>query len=183
MGNRIVLALVAIMAIAAVGGIGFATFTSAATVYGSGNSGNIAVAFDYGSTTGGTYAVCTITDLIGNTVHVDATDLSGGDSCSATLGVVNNGTLPVTSEATTFGYTSGSVCNTPTQMNCIEVSDNLGITRLNTAAGTSGSDNKVIAASGGLYPGNYVLIIGEPAGSNSAASLSFTITFTGSEGS
>jgi hypothetical protein len=183
MGSRLVLALVAIMAVAAVGGIGFATYTSAATVYGSGSSGNIAVAFDYGSTTGGTYAVCTITDLIGNTVHVTATDLSGGDSCSATLGVINNGSLPVTSEGTTFGFTSGSVCNSPSQTNCIEVSDNLGITGLNTATGSSGSDNKVIAAGGGLYPGNYVLTISEPSGSNSAVSLSFTITFTGSEGS
>jgi hypothetical protein len=183
MSKRWVLGIAAVIVALAVGGVGYAAYTSSVTVYGGGSSGNLALAFDYGYDGSGTYAQCVVSGLSGNTVHVTASDLSPGDGCTVTLGVINNGTLPATSESTAFGFGSGSVCNAPSQKDCILVSDNLGITALNTALGTSGSDNKVIAASGGLYPGNYLLTISEPAGSTSQSlGLSFTVTFTGSVG-
>lgn len=183
MAKRLILGLVAMIAVLVVGGVGFATYTSSVTVYGAGSSGNVHLAFDYSGVTGGTYAVCAVTHLSGATVHVTATDLSPGDSCHATLGVINNGTLPATSEATVFNYVSGTVCTSLTQVDCINVQDNLGVHQLNTAAGTSGSGVTTIAAGGGLFPGNYVLTISEPTGSTSQSlSLSFTVTFTGSVG-
>ncbi|MGI0128730.1 MAG: hypothetical protein ACREEC_01010 [Thermoplasmata archaeon] len=183
MGKRLLLGVVAMIAVVAVGGIGFAAYTSSATVYGSASSGNLALAFDYGNPTGGTYANCAVFDLIGNTVHISATDLSPGDSCSVTLGVINNGSLPATSEATSFGFTSGSVCNSLGQMNCIQVTDNLGVQGLNTETGLGGIDNKGIAGGGGLYPGNYKVTVTEPSGStDQSLTLSYTITFTGSVG-
>jgi hypothetical protein len=181
MGNRMVLALVAVVAVAAVGGMGFAAYTSAVTVYGGGSSGDISLAFDYGSTAGGTNAVCTITDLIGNTVHVTATDLSPGDSCSATLGIINNGSLPATSETSAISSVSGNECNYPDAYNCIQVTDNLA-SPLNTELNSGGSGTTAIGA-GDLYPGNYVVTISEPSGTTQSVSLSFDITFTGSEGS
>jgi hypothetical protein len=183
MSSKLLLGVIAMVAVVAVGGVGFATYTSSVTLHGSASSGDLALAFDYGSGTPGTYAVCTVYYLNGNVAYFSATDLSPGDSCSVTLGVINNGTLPATSESTTFGFVSGSVCNTGGQTNCIQVTDNMGITGLNTEGGVSGSDNKVIAAGGGFYPGNYIVTVTEPSGSSSQSlALGFTITFTGSVG-
>jgi hypothetical protein len=183
MSSKLLLGVIAMVAVVAVGGVGFATYTSSVTIHGSASSGDLSLAFDYGYGTAGTYAVCSVYYLYGNVAYFSATDLSPGDHCSVTLGVINNGTLPATSESTTFGYLTGSVCNTVGQTDCIQVTDNLGYTGLNTEGGVSGSDGKVIGAGGGLYPGNYIVTVTEPSGSSSQGlTLGFTITFTGSVG-
>jgi hypothetical protein len=182
MSKKWLLGIATIMVAIAVGGIGFASYTSSITVNGAASSGTLALAFDYGSGTGGTYAVCAITGLNGANAYITASDLSPGDHCSLTLGIINNGTLPATSETSVFGYVSGSYCNSPSATNCVSVSDNLAPISLSTTAGTSGSSSQTIAAGGGLFPGNYVVTISEPSGSTQSVSLSFTITFTGSVG-
>lgn len=182
MASKLLLGVIAMVAVVAVGGIGFASYTSSVTLYGGASSGDVSLAFDYASATPGTYAVCNVYYLSGDVAEFSATDLSPGDQCSVTLGVINNGTLPATSESSTFYYESGALCESPSQTNCVGVSDNLNIVNLNTIYGNNGAGDYGIAADGGLFPGNYQVTVWEPSGSTGAVSLTFYIVFTGSVG-
>lgn len=170
------------VAVVAVGGIGFAAYTSSATLYGSATSGDLSLGFAYAGGSSGTYAQCSVTYLSGAVASFSATDLSPGDSCSVTLGVINNGTLPATSESSAFTYTSGNLCNSGGQINCLQVTDNLNVNPLNTEYNTGGAGSYGIGADGGLFPGNYIVTVTEPAGTTQGVALGFYITFTGSVG-
>jgi hypothetical protein len=183
MGSRLVLAMVAAVAIVAVGGIGFAAFTASVYVDGSGAAGSVALSFTsnpYGTAASSPAgATCAIQSYGGSTgtITVAASNLEPGQYCTFTLSVQNVGTLPITSETSTYAYVSGSVCNSGGQMNCIWVSDGIG---LNTETGTSGSDSTTIPVSGEY---TYILYVELPGGSTiQSTALSFTITLTGSAG-
>lgn len=104
MGSRMVLAMVAAIAIVAVGGIGFATFTATATVNGTATGGTAelhwsgAPTYAYGS---GYVTGCSPSfsgyDGTGDTVMtINAAGFAPGDYCQITETIVNGGTVGVT---------------------------------------------------------------------------------------
>jgi hypothetical protein len=108
MGRRLLLAMVAAVAVVAVGGIGFAAITSTITINASANAGtfNLFFSLDNGysalteTPTGA--AVCNsggtdgITDS-GALLTISASNLGPGDYCTISdLSVVNSGSLPGT---------------------------------------------------------------------------------------
>ena len=182
MTSKLLLGVIAMVAVVAVGGIGFATYSSSITVTGSANSGSLDIAFYTYSDSVGAYAQCTVTSLSGSVAEVSVSDLSPGDSCTITLGVANYGSLPATSESSQLSAT-GNLCASPSAYNCIGVEDNLNDGNLNSEYNTQGYGVLGIPAGGGVLPGYYILTIYEPSGTTQAVSLSFTITFTGYVGS
>ncbi len=183
MVSRMLLGVIAMVAVVAVGGIGFATYTSSITVNGSAASGDLNLAFYTSGVTDGTYAVCSVTSLTGTVATISASDLSPGDSCSVTLGVANYGSLPATSESSQLTSYSGQLCGPYGTYNCLGVADNLNGVSLNSEYNSGGSGNLGIPAGGGVLPGYYVVTIYEPSGTTQAVSISFSITFTGYVGS
>ena len=178
------MAIAVIMAAVAVGGIGFATFTSSVTINGQAAAGTVNLQFDHGYATSSTPSGATCTVVFPSitppspTVHALASNLAPGQYCTFTLEVKNYGTLPATSEASSYTFVSGNICNSVGQTNCIWVQDQIG---LDTEAGAAGSASTTISA-GGTY--DYTFYMTLPSGStDQSTALSITIALTGSVGS
>jgi hypothetical protein len=185
MGSRLVLVMVAAVAIVAVGGIGFAAFTSSVTVNGTASAGNIVLEFasnPYGtgaSTPSG--ATCTLQTYGGTTttISISASNLAPNQYCSFVLTITNAGSLPANSESSLFTASSGSYCSSSGEINCIWVQDSLSPSPLNSETGVyTGSGTTVIPAGGTL---TYTIYTTLPAGStDQSTSLGFSISLTGS---
>ncbi len=170
------------IAVVAVGGVAFASFTSSVTVHANASAGTIVLKFD-GTNSGSSTpsgATCTIafpSSPPTQVATVTASNLAPGQYCTFNLEIANYGTLPATTESTVLSPTGGTICNSAAlTTNCIFVQDNLG---LNSETPIGGSGSTTIPA-GGTFP--YILYATLPSGSTDQTThASFDITFTGSD--
>lgn len=121
MGSRMVLAMVAAIAIVAVGGIGFAAFTANAYVNGTAGAGYAEVHFSgaYSTVVSG-QVICSAGfsssgDYLGddNVMTITASEFAPGDYCTVTESAVNGGTVGETvtsSGAAITGVSGGDMC-------------------------------------------------------------------------
>jgi hypothetical protein len=185
MARRLLLAVVALMAVVAVGGIGFATLSSSATINGSGSTGSITLAFESFANGNGAYSTCDWSGYSAGppaSVTLTVNNLAPGDSCSASLYIEDTGTLPVNTLATQITGTGGNYCTSPSgggSYNCVQVTDSLGA-NLEYGGAASVSGSPVISASGGAV--YYYVTVSVPSGTTQSPSATFTITATGSVG-
>lgn len=114
MGRKWVLGMVGVVAALALGGIGFAQFTSTATITGNATAGTFGpLTWDHGAT--GTPSpvdsqACS-TSGSGSTLTLSASNFAPGDTCSVKDALTNHGTLP---GLLTESYTlTGSSANCP----------------------------------------------------------------------
>lgn len=97
MGSRLVVAMVAAVAIVAVGGVGFAAFTATAGVNVTANSGTVGpLTWSNGGYSGSGGCQPPSTSDSGNTLVLVATSLGPSESCIFTATLSNAGTLPAT---------------------------------------------------------------------------------------
>jgi len=105
MGNRWLVAVAALVAVVAVGGIGFATFTANAYVNGNAQAGYLQLQWgaEPASTPSASYVACSAvvgqTTTAGDTLTVYASNLAPGDSCNFADSLNDVGTLPGTTYA------------------------------------------------------------------------------------
>ena len=105
MGNRWLVAVAALVAVVAVGGIGFATFTANAYVNGNAQAGYLQLQWGPEPTTtpSAYYVACTAvvgqTNTAGDTLTVTATNLAPGDSCTFADTLNDIGSLPANTYA------------------------------------------------------------------------------------
>jgi hypothetical protein len=173
MGNRLVLTMVAAVAIVAVGGIGFAAFTANAYVNGTATGGLAEIHFSGSATVTpyGSYVSCGTPSFSSygdplsddNVMTVAGTGFAPGDSCTYTETGVNGGSVGV-NVASAFGGQSisgGSGC---------------------TTSEWSLSDNGPWAGVGpsGTFPVSVTVTLSSGAGNEcQGATLSFSDTLTG----
>jgi hypothetical protein len=125
MGNRLVVALAAAVAIVAVGGIGFAAFTASASISGNVYAGTASLGWDTAAPivscngTAGTYwsgdSPIVSVSSSGNTLSVSSYYYAPGDTCYVTsIGIINTGNVPilVTGVTDTSTVTGGTSCVT-----------------------------------------------------------------------
>lgn len=158
-------------------GVGFAAFTSSIYVYGSASAGTLAIEFANPATPGTSTPTgdgsCSFSGTGGSTT-LTVSNMVPGDTCTATITIYNDGTVPTGSETTSI--TGGPYCNTPGQLDCFYVIDSLGLNS-EVGSGTGGA-----IGVGGTY--GYSVTVGFPGGStNPATSASFTLAVTASAGS
>jgi hypothetical protein len=172
--------MAAIVAVVAVGGIGFASFTATAYLNGSAQAGTIQLQWgaDPVATPSATYVTCSAvvgeTTTAGDTLTVSASNLAPGDSCSFADSLNDVGSLPGTTyaqlQAPTFagGDSSWFATDTYGTHSYPPVESPLG--PISIAPGA---------------PIAYTLTWGLNSGdaSNQGASVSFTILFTATAGS
>lgn len=110
MGKRWVMGLVAVVAVVAAGGIGFAAFTSSAYInitVASGTLGPLYWANEQTPTSTESFDVCqqSITTFVNtsDTWNLAATNLAPGDQCTFTASLYNAGTIPANVVATFNG--------------------------------------------------------------------------------
>jgi hypothetical protein len=164
----------------AVSGIAYATFTSSITINGTATAGTLNLYVQGASGGTGTYSSCSWSNNEGSSITLTVSNLSPGDSCSATATIENSGSLPSTSETSSLTSSSGPICTSSGQTNCFEITDNMG---LNSETGSGGTSSSPIDANN-ANSFTYVVTVSMPAGSTQQGiSASFTITFTGSVGS
>jgi hypothetical protein len=187
MGSRLVLALVAAVAIVAVGGIGFAAFTANAYINGTAGAGNVQLAWCnpgyascaayYGATGPTTYFasdpgvnICPTPTVITSvttedTLVLSATNLAPGDYCTFTASLDNVGTLPVSVSGNGAYGGAGSGCGD------VEYGDNI-----NGGFGYSSSSPGINV--GGSF--GFVASIGLSSGATAQSeSCTFDVSFTG----
>lgn len=185
--------LVSLLAISLIGltGLGYATFT--ATVNTSANASAGTLYLGTSGWTGGTTTpigagTCSWSNSQNGsptspaTVTLTVTNMAPGDSCTASLTIDNLGSLPMTSESSSFSAGGGYFCtNGGYQTNCFYAVDSLA-NPLNSYWGTSGSQSSTVAAGGVFTP--YSITVYYASGStDQGESASFTLSFTGSVGS
>jgi hypothetical protein len=108
MGSRLVLALVAAVAIVAAGGVGFAAFTATAGVNVTTTSGTIGpLTWSNGGYSGSGGCQAPSTSDSGTTLVLVATSLGPSESCTFTATLSNAGTLPGTLSEGAPTYSSG----------------------------------------------------------------------------
>ena len=176
------------LSLIALTGIGYATFTSTATINGNASAGTLTLAmsnFNGGTSTPSGAGSCGWSSYLAGppaSVTLTVSNMAPGDSCSAWLTINNVGSLPMTSESSTFAATTGFFCvNGVLTTNCFYVTDSLS-TPLNSFYGQSGSQASTVASGGTFSP--YVVTVYYASGSTlQGQSATFTVTFTGSVGS
>jgi hypothetical protein len=176
------------LSLIALTGIGYATFTSTATIYGNANAGNLVLAmsnFNNGVSTPSGYGSCDWQSYVAGPpayVTLTVSNMAPGDSCSAWLTINNVGSLPMTSESSTFAAGSGYWCTSGGYTtNCFYVTDSLS-TPLESYFGQSGSQASTVAP-GNTFSPYYVTVYYASGSTTQNAAATFTITFTGSVGS
>jgi len=92
MGKRWLAGLVVVVAIAAVGGIGFAAFTTSAFIKGNASAGTLGPL--YWSDVSGCSASTSTTNNGSDTLVITALNMAPGDSCTVTGTLNNGGSLP-----------------------------------------------------------------------------------------
>ncbi len=173
MGNRLVLALVAAVAIVAVGGIGFAAFTSNAYIGASGSAGNIQLTWSnpatiYCSGYYNTYSAAVGPGYVtypGDTLYLTDGALAPGDYCTFTASLNNIGTVPLT-------VTGGGLSSISSGCSEFVYGDNINGGSLGYSASAPGigpSGSFAFQASIGL----------SSSAATQSASCTFSVTFTG----
>jgi hypothetical protein len=125
MGNRLVLVLAAAVALVAIGGIGFAAFTTSASIGGNVYAGTPSLGWSAGSAvihcngTADTYfsgdSPTTTISTSGSTLTVSSYYYVPGDTCYVTnVGIINTGNVPelITSVSDGSTVSGGSSCST-----------------------------------------------------------------------
>lgn len=120
MGQRWVMGLVAVVAAVAIGGIGFAAFTTTAYIGGNAAAGTLGpLTWTSDSTPVGSesFDVCsqaiTTTSVTSDTYVITATNLAPGDYCSYWATLNNGGSIPANVYAELTYYT-GAACDVTT---------------------------------------------------------------------
>jgi hypothetical protein len=174
MGSRLVLAMVAAVAIVAVGGIGFAAWTSSVTVSGSGTAG--AVTLTWCSANGVPTGACTASPSFtgtggcsisasGSVLTLSGDNLGPSESCDFTAAILDTGSLPAT---VTESGTNGYAINNPS-----ETASGGGFSYGGITYTDDGYSNEPIASGGTL---SYSATLSATA---SGGTVTFTITLTG----
>jgi hypothetical protein len=177
MGSRLVLALVAAVAIVAVGGIGFAAFTSVAYVNGTGTAANVGPLTwnDYTAGSGTDGATCsTSSSSPYTTLTLTVNGLIPGGSCNVMPTLYNGGGYPLTLATSASGW---SVVANPNSGNCndFDYSDASGIDTGSSVTTGSGSIGASTSA-----PYSVTISLGSGAGNtDQGLSCSLTVTITG----
>lgn len=180
MRNKGLLAIAAIVAVVAVGGIGFATISSnQITVSGTATSGSIELAWSGPvSYAQGTYTSCSFTSSSPyTTAYLTVTDLSSGDSCTAYAYITDEGSFDAASVTSSLTETGGTYCNPSLGTNCIQVTDSVGINLENGYPSWTATGTPYIAAGGTVL---YWINVGLPSGTYTSVSGTFTVTIEGS---
>jgi hypothetical protein len=100
MGNRGLMVLATVVAVVAVGGIGFAAFTTTAYVNGYAQAGSLNLFWTNAGepTPSSSYVTCTaaitMTSTASDTLAITATNLAPGDQCKFTATLNNGGNIP-----------------------------------------------------------------------------------------
>jgi len=174
------------LSLLALSGVGFAVYSASVTINGTASGGTLVLgtsSWASGTTTPTGAGSCAWSDYVAGspaTITLTVTNMAPGDSCTASLHIDNLGTLPMTSESTTFAGVTGYFCTSGGYTtNCFFVTDSLG---LQSYVGSNGA-NGLTVSPGGSYPGGYWVTVTYASGSTvQSESASFTITFTGSVG-
>lgn len=191
MRTKGVLVLAAIVAAVAMGGIGFATFTSTASINGSGAAGNIQLDLNGFTDGSSAYGTCDWSNYVAPSgegpasVTLTVTNLAPGGSCAASLGVIDDGSLPITSLYAVIAGTGGNYCTSPSgggSYNCVEAYDTLGANLEGpTTSPTTYGSPLLDAYDGNAYTD--IVTVSLPSGTTQVVSASFTITYYGAIGS
>jgi hypothetical protein len=182
MGTKWVIGVVAVVAMFAVGGIGFAAFTSSAYINGSATAGTLGPLYwTHGDPTGSESfdhcsAVIGTTFNSSDTLNFGASNLAPGDYCSYQAHLHNAGSIPanVYAEVTS---TSGSFCGYTTLYDTFA-----GWSQPGETYGTSYGPLTISAGGALFYQAQMGFI--PPAGNEwQGQTCTFTVTFTATAGS
>jgi hypothetical protein len=120
MGQRWIMGLVAVVAAVAIGGIGFAAFSTSAYISGTSGAGTFGPLYWTSTVTPAgseSFDVCTqfitTTTNTSDTYEINATNLAPGDYCSFSATLHNGGSIPANVYAQVTSYT-GAACDVTT---------------------------------------------------------------------
>jgi hypothetical protein len=166
-----------IVGIIAVGGTGFAAFSSSAFISSSGMAGTVGP-LDWtgvGWTDSNTWVVCTATVGPSNTLTISAANLAPGDHCSFATSLHNLGSLEAI-PVETISATTGA----PAMCANLLYGDSVFVTAFPLGAGGQGPVTGATAIpSQGYLPWAITLELSQGAPSTVTGSCGFTVTITG----